>query len=218
MVLPAVSSAKRRNFSNQLANNSPKQSGLALFEAAVCMVVGLPLFVMAIGTMILLYDQNAIRVAPVEGLRGVSLSALHYRSGGQEGRLSMDYSVTRQIVSTVAERIFNHAMQEGISLSEVGAKSCAWLYRVDSSTGRALELLQQDCSVQGSSGLAVSFIEELRSATSEPIGLPLRGSQAGYLDRVVLLGAKVEADFNALLFTRRGGFGVVEVPRQEVLL
>jgi len=201
--------------------NHRGQKALAVLEAAVWLVIGLPVVLLSVLITGTVYDQNILRTIPVDTLRSVTVNPLLLRAGSAGFNFEIDEPALRALLPKLLQSATTRVVNQSMNIDRVSARACFWLYAVDTQSGFVLAPLREVCNAVGSSGAGLSFAEEIRSRTSEQIGVPLYGDGGGFIDKVVLIGVKVageENDFGLPNTYSTIEFGSVQVPRQEVTL
>ncbi len=215
---------RRKRFCMDLSerfHNKRGQKALAVLEAAVWLVVGLPVALLSVLITGLVYDQNILRTVPVDTLRSVTLNPLLLRAGSAEFEFEVDEPALRVLLPQLLKTATTRALTQSMNIRRVSARACFWSYAVNTQSGFVRGQLREVCSSIGGSGAGLSFAEEIRSKTAEQIGSPLYGSGGGFIDKVVLIGVKIAGEVNDFGLASAYSaieFGAVQVPRQEVTL
>jgi hypothetical protein len=229
---PVISIAEKdggtRNFSSVIANSGRSmdgrfERGIAILEASVCLVVFLPVALLAVFVTSLVHDENIVRAIPHQLLRENQTGALSFQAESGGIVFGPNQEALERSLGVLVESAIGKLSSQALLLSESSAVACSWVLSVDRRTGLSRGKRVERCQRAGSIGRELSLERELGAITSEPVGLPLYGASAEdrYLDSVVVIGVKAAGrvpDFAERLAGHVISFGEVVLPRQEVSL
>jgi hypothetical protein len=202
-------------------NSDRSQDALAVLEAAIWLVVGLPVALLSLLITGVVYDQNILRRIPVEALRSVTVNPLFLPTGSFDMNFEVDEPALRTLLPQLLQTATTRAVSQSMNMRKVSARACFWTYAVNVESGFVRAPVREVCSAVGGKGAGLNFAAELRAKTSERIGVPLYGDAGGFIDKVVLIGVKVAGEANDFGLSDAYStieFGAVQVPRQEVNL
>jgi len=196
------------------------QRGVGLLEAAVWLVVLLPVCAVAVSVAAVVHDQSHISGVPAAVLRESAVAGLRWIPDGWGGRFEPNVPGLRAHVTQIARQAVAETRQGLLKADSVSAKACFWIFSVDSSTGSLESSIWSECDSRGPLGNRLSLTEDLEFERAKARGIP-NGESGAFVERVVVTGVVVAAETSALL-DPRGSFqvskGAIAFARQEVEL
>lgn len=200
------------------------ERGLAVLEAAAWLTVLLPCAVLGASLCLQLYDERTMAVIPEAVLREASLPSLRWISDGADGGFGLDTGELRASAAQLVAAASQEAFASVVHTTDISARACCWIFRVDEATGVAASLESQECVSTGSMQLAAE-LDAAFSRTAVPrVGAPADGAaegDAGFVGRALVVGLAVGGVFSppvAALPESEIAQVHIAYPRQEITL
>lgn len=202
---------------------SSLERGTAILESAMWLGVMLPTALVCLTVAALVHDQAVLRVVPEAALREVQGGTLRWVSNGFGGSYEANVPELRSLVSSVSQRALIEAEGAAFKAKNISTKACFWIFSVNPSTGKLGSPIQSECDSRGPLGQEVSVEALLREEVPRRLGMPRSalGEGAGYVERVILMGAAIVGEVPDLLelaTVHRIAYGAISFPRQEISL
>ena len=196
------------------------ERGIGIYEAAIWLVILLPVALVAVSLVSIVHDLNHISGVPAAVLRETPASGLRWYPDGTGGRLEADLEGLRVHVTRVSQRAIAEAELGLFQADLVSAKACFWIFSVNPSNGKLESPISSECDARGPLGNALSLNSELAYERERARGISV-GTNGEFADKVVVTGVAVGAEARHVLDPRVAyhlAKGAIAFARQEVVL
>jgi hypothetical protein len=203
-------------------NNS--RHGVALIEVACWIVLILPLLMVGIGLLASAHEHTIVRLIPESLMRETATSTATWLLDPTAESLQADAAELETVITALAERAVIEGHQRSLKLRNISARSCYWIYDVDSRLGAVKGVLRSRCIPKGRFGADLSLEEVMSQRVELGISQPiaLAGSDTHtYLPYAILVGVALAGEFNgigALYPVERMEHASVWIPRRGMKL
>lgn len=197
-----------------------RERGVGIYEAAIWLVVLLPVALVGASLVSIVHDFNHISSVPAAVLRETPASGLRWYPDGAGGRLEADVEELRVHVSRVSQRAVAETETGLLNADLVSAKACFWVFSVNPSNGNLESPIWSECDARGPLGSDLSLVSELAYERDRARGISV-GKNEGFADKVVVTGVIVGAEARHVLDSRVAyhlSKGAIAFARQEVVL
>jgi hypothetical protein len=204
-----------------------RQQGIAMIEAALCLVALLPLALLAISLSTLVHDVGIMSAVSERMIHSHSSPGMVWSAAGDDGAVRVNDLGLRPAIKKVASQGINAVLSQVIGTKSVSALSCYVVYDVDTVSGVLRQERYRVCEGMGglSERLTIDRLLRERVETARGIPITVRGTSGesphGYFQQIVLLGLVIGGEFKgiaSLLSNEVVMSGVVELPSREVSL
>lgn len=201
---------------------STLEKGVAFIEAAMWLLIALPLMLGIVSVLGEIYDQSVVSKIPANLLRESYVEGMRFDVESGDGLVAQYEELGRVVAALTAKGV---ADGEGavFHATKISAKACYVVYRVDPSSGHLGGTIQYGCDLRGPLAGRLTLNIHHISETSGKLGIPLlrNGATSGYFDRMVMVGVVIGGEVPDLLAPSKPRlleFSALSVPRQEITL
>lgn len=199
------------------------QEGLAMIEAALCLVVLLPVALAATALATLIHDLAVVRTCVERMIHEQKRPVMTWQQQGSAGSLRVNDTDLRATIKTLAVQAVSKVSSEVIGMKNLSALCCYIVYQVDTVSGALKGERYRVCDAQGSIATRLSVDAPLqeRVDTARGIAVTAHAASQGYFESVVFVGLVIGGEYSGiapLLSNEVISSGVVELPNREVSL
>lgn len=199
-----------------------RERGVAFIEAAMWLLITLPLALGIVSVLGEMYDHNVVSKIPASVLRESCVEGMRF-DGESGDSVIARHEALGHLVSELTSRGVLEAEGAVFHATNISAKACYVVYRVDTSTGYPSGSIQDGCDLKGPLAGRLTLNISRMSGASGKVGIPLMrsGATSGYFDRIVMVGVVVGGEVPNLLSPSTPKifeFSALSVPRQEITL
>jgi hypothetical protein len=197
-----------------------RERGMGIYEAAIWLVVLLPVALVGASLVSIVHDLNHISGVPAAVLRESPARGLRWYPDGTGGHVEADLEELRVHVSRVSQRAVAETESGLLKADLVSAKACFWVFSVNASNGNLESPIWSECDARGPLGSELSLASELAYERDRARGISV-GDNEGFADKVVVTGVIVGAEARHVLDARVAyhlSKGAIAFARQELVL